>query len=134
MRTPLGKVAFAAMAVGLFGVDALAFEYTVTQPAIRPRWSGASVGEWTMDRTTAFANAKRDGKYTIVMFTGSWWCPYCETLEAKVLTSAAWGAYVTDKGYYLVECDYPYRFPVPEGQEEKGTSPLGDGWGFRCWL
>ena len=120
--------------VGLSGINAFAFEYNVTRPAICPRWSGAEVGEWTMDREAAFAKAKTDLAYTIVLFTGSWWCPICQTCEAKVQTSQAWADYVAQAGYYLVECDYPYRFPVPEGQEWKGTSPLGDGWGFKCWL
>ena len=127
------KCTFAA-AASFVAVCATAFEYNVTCPAICPRWSGATAGEWTMDREAAFAKAKAEDAYTIVMFTGSWWCPYCETLEAKVLTSQAWSDYVSKTGYYLAECDYPYRFPVPEGQEWKGTSPLGDGWGFQCWL
>ena len=123
-----------AAATAFVAAHATAFEYNVTRPAFRPRWSGAVAGEWTMDRKAAFAKAKSEGAYTIVMFTGSWWCPYCENLEAKVLTSQAWADYVDKRGYYLAECDYPYRFPVPEGQEWKGTSPLGDGWGFQCWL
>ena len=127
------KSLFAAI-VFFAAICATAFEYNVTRSAIRPRWSGATAGEWTFDRESAFANAKRDGKCTIVMFTGSWWCPYCQVCESKVLTSAAWADYVAKGGYYLVECDYPYRFPVPAGQEWKGTSPLGDGWGFQCWL
>ena len=127
------KFTFAAMA-SFVVVCAAAFEYNVTRPAIRPRWSGAVVGEWTMDREAAFTKAKADLAYTIVLFTGSWWCPICQTCEAKVLTSQAWADYVANVGYYLVECDYPYRFPVPAGQEWKGTSPLGDGWGFKCWL
>ena len=127
------KCAFTAI-VSFATVCATAFEYSVTRPAIRPRWNGAEVGEWTMDRETAFTKAKADLAYTIVLFTGSWWCPICQTCEAKVLTSQTWADYVAKVGYYLVECDYPYRFPVPEGQEWKGTSPLGDGWGFTCWL
>ena len=127
------KSTFAAM-VSFATICATAFEYNVTRPALRPRWSGAEVGEWTMDRETAFSKAKADSAYTIVLFTGSWWCPICQTCEAKVLTSQAWADYVANVGYYLVECDYPYRFPVPAGQEWKGTSPLGDGWGFTCWL
>ena len=136
MKGVIGKSAAVALAtaVCLSGVDALAYEYDVSPSSIRPRWSGAKAGEWTFDREAAFANAKRDGKYTLVLFTGSWWCPYCKTIESKVLTSAAWANYVAEKGYYLVECDYPYRYPVPEGQEWKGTSPLGNGWGFQCWL
>ena len=129
------RVLFAlAVAVALPGLDAHAFEYNVTRPAICPRWSGAEAGEWTMDREAAFAKANTDLAYTIVMFTGSWWCPICQTCEAKVLTSQAWADYVAKLGCYLVVCDYPYRFPVPAGQEWKGTSPLGDGWGFQCWL
>ena len=110
------KHAFTAI-VSFAAFCATAFEYNVTRPAIRPRWSGAEVGEWTMDRETAFTKAKADLAYTIVLFTGSWWCPICQTCEAKVLTSQAWADYVAKVGYYLVECDYPYRFPVPEGQE-----------------
>ncbi len=128
------KCAFAA-AVSLAAVCASAFEYDVTQPSIRPRWSGAAAGEWTMDREAAFAQAKAEGAYTIVLFTGSWWCPICQTCEGKVLKSKAWADYVAEKGFYLVECDYPYRFPVPAGQEGKSLHPeLGDGWGFKCWL
>ena len=127
------KCVFAAI-VSLAAFCAAAFDYTVTRPAIRPRWSGAKVGEWTMDRAAAFANAKADVAYTIVLFTGSWWCPICQTCEKKVLTSQAWADYVAKMGYYLVECDYPYRFHVEPDQEWKGTSPLGDGWGFKCWL
>lgn len=127
------KCAFAA--VSLAAVCASAFEYNVTQPSIRPRWSGAAAGEWTMDREAAFAQAKAEGAYTIVLFTGSWWCPICQTCEGKVLKSQAWADYVAEKGFYLVECDYPYRFPVPAGQEGKSLHPeLGDGWGFKCWL
>ena len=77
------KCAFSAT-VSFAAICATAFEYNVTRPAICPRWSGAEVGEWTMDRETAFAKAKAEIAYTIVLFTGSWWCPYCETLEAKV--------------------------------------------------
>ena len=128
------KCAFAA-AVSLAAISVTAFEYNVTAPAIRPRWSGAAAGEWTMDREAAFAKAKAEGAYTIVLFTGSWWCPICQTCETKVLKSQAWADYVTEKGFYLAECDYPYRFPVPAGQEGKSLHPeLGDGWGFKCWL
>ena len=133
LRNKIAKCLVVAT-VAFASVRAAAFEYTVTRPAICPRWSGAEAGEWTMDRAAAFAQAKAEVAYTIVMFTGSWWCPICQTCETKVLTSQAWADYVAKRGFYLVECDYPYRFPVPEGQEWKGTSPLGDGWGFKCWL
>ena len=123
------------VAAALTAFCANAFEYNVTKPTICPRWSGAEAGEWTMDREAAFAKAKSEGAYTLVLFTGAWWCPFCETFEAKVLTSQAWSDYVAKTGYYLVECDYPYRYPVPEGQESKSLHPeLGKGWGFKCWL
>ena len=122
-------------AVAFTAICANAFEYNVTKSSICPRWQGAVAGEWTMDREAALAKAKSEGAYTLVLFTGAWWCPFCETFEAKVLTSQAWTDYVAKSGYYLVECDYPYRYPVPEGQESKSLHPeLGNGWGFKCWL
>ena len=47
------------VAVGVFlSVGAFAFEYNVTKPAIRPRWSGAVAGEWTMDYKAALEKAQ----------------------------------------------------------------------------
>ena len=110
------------------------FEYDVHQPAIKPQCKGAVQGVWTLDKDAAFAAAKAEGKCTLLLFTGSWWCPYCHTIEDMVLTSKNWNDYVKEKGFYLVEQDYSYRYAVPKGQEWKSYYPdATEGWGFKCW-
>ena len=124
-------------AATMFTFNADAYEYDVRMPssAARPRWSGAKVGEWTMDYQTAFAQAKAEGKNVILFTTGSWWCPLCEAFEEKVLGSTAWRNYVQDNGFYLVMLDFPYRGEVTEDQLWKSKYPeYGNGWGFQCWL
>ena len=125
-------------AVGL-ALAAAAFEYDVRQPGdvLRPKWSAADTapGVWTLNVADALAKAQADGKCTVVLNTASWWCPYCETLEATVLGSGAWQDYVAENGYYLAMLDFPYRNPVPEDQLWKSRYPeLGTGWGFDCWM
>ena len=106
------------------GIATQAFEYDVREPTIKPQFSGAESGVWTLDWKTALVKAQSEGKYTLVLFTGSWWCPYCHTIEDLVLTSDAWRKYVQEKGFYLAELDYPYRYAVPEDQEWKSYYPF----------
>lgn len=117
------------------GMAAQAFEYDVSQPAIKPQFKGAESGVWTLDWETALAKAQAEGKCTLVLFSGSWWCPYCHTIDRLVLASDAWRKYVQEKGFYLAELDYPYRYAVPEEQKWKSYYPAASaGWGFKCWL
>lgn len=93
--------------------------YDVRKPAIEPRWDGAAAGEWTMDHAAALPAAKSAGKWTVVMVSGMWWCPYCQPLEEKVLSTPAWTNYVEAAGgFYEVVLDFPYR----------------DGRSNWCWL
>ena len=98
MKTPRNVVIFALSIVlggNLFGA------YNVRRPsdAVRPRWSGASVGEWTMDFQSAKMNSISERRFRLVLVDAGWWCPFCEVLEEKVLTSAAWSDYVADRGF-----------------------------------
>lgn len=115
-----------------------AFEYSVRRPSatLRPTWFAKDTrpGVWTLNYEDALARAKATGAYSVLMFTGSWWCPYCETLESMVLKSKAWSDYVADRGLYLAMADFPYRNEVPADQAWKGCSELGAGWGFKCWM
>lgn len=127
-----------AVACGL-SLTASAFSYDVRQPGdvLRPTWSAADTrsGVWTLNVTNALAKAQADGKCTILLTTGSWWCPYCETLEETVLDSQAWHQYLEEEGHYLALLDFPYRNDVPEDQVDQSWHPeLGKGWGFKCWL
>ena len=115
------------------------FEYNVRQPSdyLKPTWHSKDTapGVWTLNVDDALARAKANGKYTILMMTASWWCPYCETFEDMVLSSKEWKDYVAQKGFYLAMLDFPYRNDVPADQKWKCWHPeLGKGWGFKCWL
>lgn len=105
------------MIVVVAALSALA-GFGAERPSIEPRWSGASVAEWTMDYATALKAAKSGGNWSIMYYTGSWWCPWCQPLEAKVFDTEAWQAYASARGFYEIEMDYPYR----------------NGTGQFCWL
>ena len=99
-------------------VAAFAVSGAVEKPSIEPRWSGAQVAEWTMDYTSALKAAKTGGNWSIMYYTGSWWCPWCQAFETKVLESDAWKSYAEGRGFYEIELDYPAR----------------NGTGRFCWL
>lgn len=92
--------------------------YDVRPSEIVPRWSGANPGEWTFDYQNALANAKAEGRYTLMLFSAMWWCPHCQPLEKNVLVTDAFRAYVQENGFYLTVLDFPYR----------------DGVSNWCWL
>ena len=126
------KIAFCLMLA--VGFSAQAYEYNVSEPSIKPQCKGAEQGVWTLDWNAAIEKAKSEGRYTLVLFTGSWWCPYCHTIEDLVLTTDLWKEYVRENGFYLAELDYSYRYAVPAGQEWKSYYPdATEGWGFKCW-
>jgi len=92
--------------------------YVVKPSLIVPEWSGATPGVWTMDYASALANASADGKWTLMLYSGMWWCPHCQPLEEHVLTKPAFSNYVAECGYYTTVLDNPYR----------------DGYSNWCWL
>lgn len=81
----------------------------VVKPAEAPVWKGAEKGVWTMDYTAALKAAKTDGAYTLMLYTGSWWCPWCQPLEAKVFDTPVWKDYARTRGFYEIQMDYPRR-------------------------
>ena len=46
----------------------------------------ARAGVWTEDYAAALAQAKQDGKYILMYFTGSDWCGWCKRLKAEVFS------------------------------------------------
>ena len=117
-------VPFCNIAVGIF---AIVFAYTMNAKAdwapdfkpgtpynfgpsaLVPKWSEVKAGEWTFNYEGALTKAKAEGKYTLMLFAGLWWCPHCQALEANVLQKDAFKQYVAERGYYLTALDFPYR-------------------------
>ncbi len=81
----------------------------VEHPAVTPRYAGAQPNEWTMDYDAALEAASTNGLPVIVMFTGSWWCPFCQTLDRNVLSTQAWSDYLEDNPAMLVFLDFNKR-------------------------
>ena len=115
-----GKLIIGALALGVALSGIAQRPAGVTVPEIRPRWSGAEVGEWTMDYEAAFAAAatNENSKGVLLYFSGLWWCPQCHGLDQKVLETDEWTNYVEEHQFYLVVIDNPAR----------------NGNGNWCWL
>lgn len=131
----LKSLVSAASIVGL--VLTVSAAYNVRQPSddIKPEWSAVNKGKWTLNVEGALSAAQAEGCFTILFNTGSWWCPFCETLEEKVLCSQIWKDYVEENGFYLAMLDFPYRGQVKDEELDKSYHPeFGNGWGFKCWL
>ena len=77
--------------------------------ALVPKWSAVNAGEWTFNYEGALAKAKAEGKYTLLLFAGMWWCPHCQSLEENVLVKDEFKQYVAEHGYYLAALDFPFR-------------------------
>ena len=92
--------------------------YDLKPSAIVPTWSGTNPGEWSFNYEGVLAKAKAEGKYTLLLFSGMWWCPHCQALEKNVLNTDGFRQYVAEQGYYLSVVDFPYR----------------DGHSNWCWL
>ena len=89
--------------------------YVVSEPAVsltNPKWLGESftTGEWTMDLDAALNKAKNmDQMYTLAYASGVLWCPYCASLETKVLSNAKFTQWAKDNNVNLVLLDNPKR-------------------------
>ena len=92
--------------------------YDLKPSAIVPTWNGTNPGEWSFNYEGVLAKAKSEGKYTLLLFSGMWWCPHCQALEKNVLDTDGFRQYVAEQGYYLAVADFPYR----------------DGHSNWCWL
>lgn len=133
------RTAVLALYFMLVGSIGYSFEYNVRRPSNDIRPTGPSVaaepGVWSLNFEGALEAAKANGRKLVVLNSGSFWCPYCETLEELVLMSKAWKSFVEENGFYLGVLDFPYRGTVTEDQAWKSVHPeLGAGWGFSCWL
>lgn len=75
--------------------------------------------DWETDIDVALAAAKKDGKYLLLDFTGSDWCPPCIRLENEVLSQASF-LQEAAKNFHLVKLDFPQnQLLVPAKLMEK---------------
>ena len=68
-----------------------------------PFWTGAKLGQWTMDYDAALAASRKDGKPVIFYFAAVHWCPHCTGWEHLALSTPAFAR--RSANYYLVVFD-----------------------------
>ena len=118
----LAKTAGLALAgLCVFGSPSLGFPAGRLQDLIDAPLGGQAVtqDEWETDIDVALAAAKKDGKYLLLDFTGSDWCPPCIRLENEVLSQPAF-LQEAAKQFHLVKLDFPQnQLLVPAKLMEK---------------
>lgn len=75
---------------------------------------------WTNNFDKSFAEAKKEKKPLLVLFTGSDWCPPCKMLEKNIFSSSEFEEYAK-KNLVLMKADFPRR---PENQLPKEQQQL----------
>ena len=68
-----------------------------------PLWTGAKLGQWTMDFDAALAASREDGKPLLLYFAAVHWCPHCLGWEHLALSTETFAQRTAD--YYLVVMD-----------------------------
>ncbi|MBR0458658.1 MAG: thioredoxin family protein, partial [Victivallales bacterium] len=68
-----------------------------------PLWTGAKLGQWTMDYDAALAASRKDGKPIVFYFAAVHWCPHCLGWEHLALSTPTFAS--RSANYYLVVLD-----------------------------
>ncbi|MGN0875651.1 MAG: thioredoxin family protein [Kiritimatiellia bacterium] len=91
----------------------------VTEPECAPKnplWFGERdaatlrPGEWTMDVDLAQTCARAAGSFTLNLVGGSLWCPDCVNVDANLVETDAFRAWVAERELYCTAIDVP-AFP-----------------------
>jgi len=73
---------------------------------------------WLNDFSMAQAQAKAEGKFVLVNFTGSDWCGWCIKLRKDVFLKPEFESYAKSN-LVLVEIDFPKRKPLPPAVQQQ---------------
>ena len=135
---PDGQAAGSKVALKLYAADgktvkSTAYVNIVNEPAVsvtNPKWIGESfsAGEWTMDLDAALAKAKNSSGarfHTIVFASGALWCPWCISVESKVLDSAKFITWAKQNNVNLVLLDNPKRSAADVKDADGNVTSVG---------
>lgn len=97
----------------LLGVGTLLLSGTraSAQQAALPVQTAADKAGWTTALPEAFAQAKAEKKLVLIDFTGSDWCPACQTLHEQVFSQPEFQGYAKNH-LVFVELDFPREKPL----------------------
>lgn len=92
----------------------------------------AQAGEgWMTDYDTALSKAKSEGKYVLVEFHGSDWCPPCIKLQKEVLSTDAFKA-LAGQALVLVDADFPRKKQL-EAKQKAHNEALAQKFGIEAF-
>jgi thioredoxin-related protein len=77
-----------------------------------------SQSNWTLNFDKSMAEAKKEKKPVLVLFTGSDWCPPCKMLERNILSTSEFEEY-SKNNLILVKLDFPRRQENQLTKEQK---------------
>ncbi len=61
---------------------------------------------WHTNYAEALAKARKEGRFLLLNFTGSDWCPWCQRAQREIFATEEFLEFVKDK-FVLVEVDFP---------------------------
>lgn len=73
---------------------------------------------WTPDLPAALAQAGKEHRLVLVLFTGSDWCVWCHRLRDEILTKDHFLNYAKEN-LVLAVIDFPREKPLPQAQQEQ---------------
>jgi protein disulfide-isomerase len=76
---------------------------------------------WHTDLPRALNQAKAEGKFAFVNFTGSDWCGWCIRLKREVLSTPVFESFASNN-LVLVEVDFPKRKPITPAQRQANAA------------
>jgi thioredoxin-related protein len=79
-------------------------------------WAG-----WSVDYKAAQAQAKKENKPLLVLFTGSDWCPPCMQMEKDTFSKPAFAQFA-DKNLVRFVADQPMKTQLPPGQVKQNEA------------
>jgi len=90
----------------------------------------AFAGEgWVTDFEAASKQAKEEGKYMLLDFTGSDWCGWCIKLDKEVFSKSAFKDFAKEN-LIAVELDFPRRKEISD-ETKKQNEALAQKYGIR---
>ena len=76
---------------------------------------------WLADHGTATLRRAAENKPVLMLFTGSDWCPACQSLQSNVFLKPEFSSYA-DANLILLEVDFPKKRPVPPNERQTRES------------
>lgn len=76
----------------------------------------SSAAQWETSWHKALKKSESSKKPIMILFTGSDWCHYCQSLKAEVLDSKEFDAFA--KSFVLLEIDMPRKRQLSKAQFE----------------